>query len=329
MAPPGAGYRTLYKVLRCRDSANAAGCLKHTARPPMIEPAFMAAKDQTDSAILLISCPDRKGIDAAVTRFIAENNGNIIHLDQHVDFERNYFFMRIEWELEGFTIPRDQIGQAFDPIAAQFQMNWSLRFSSYVPRMAVFVSRQPHCLYDILARWKSGEWKVEIPVVISNHPDLEETVRQYRIKYHYFTVTPENKIEQEKKQLAILRDERVDFIVLARYMQILSPVLVDAFPNRIINIHHSFLPAFPGARPYHSAYARGVKIIGATSHYVTRELDAGPIIEQDIIRVSHKDTVEDLIRKGRDLEKIVLARAVWYHLQNRILVYENKTVVFD
>ena len=289
----------------------------------------MTSKEQSESAVLLISCPDRKGIDAAVTRFIAENDGNIIHLDQHVDFERNWFFMRIEWELEGFAIPRERIGDRFRPIAEKFEMEWNLRFSSQVPRMAVFVSRLPHCLYDVLARWKSGEWKVEIPLIISNHPDLEAVARSFGVPFHVFGITPENKESQERKQLELLRRAEVDFIVLARYMQILSPVLVDAYPNRIINIHHSFLPAFPGSRPYHSAYARGVKVIGATSHYVTHELDAGPIIEQDIIRVSHKDSVADLIRKGRDLEKVVLARAVWYHLQHRVLVYGNKTVVFD
>ncbi|HIE10432.1 MAG TPA: formyltetrahydrofolate deformylase [Kiritimatiellae bacterium] len=289
----------------------------------------MTRKEQSESAVLLISCPDRKGIDAAVTRFIAENDGNIIHLDQHVDFERDWFFMRIEWELEGFALPREAIGDQFRPIAGKFHMEWSLRFSSRVPRMAVFVSRLPHCLYDLLARWKSGEWKVEIPLVISNHSHLEAVASSFGVPFHVFPITPQNKESQEREELRLLRAAEVDLIVLARYMQVLTPVLVDAYPNRIINIHHSFLPAFPGSRPYHSAYARGVKVIGATSHYVTRELDAGPIIEQDIIRVSHKDTVADLVRKGRDLEKLVLARAVWYHLQHRVLVYGNKTVVFD
>lgn len=289
----------------------------------------MSAARETNTAILLISCPDRKGIDAAVTRFVAENQGNILHLDQHVDFERNVFFMRIEWDLEGFAVPRQEIAERFRPLAESFRMDWSLHFSADVPRMAVFVSKLPHCLHDLLARWQSGEWRVEIPLVVSNHRDLEPLVRQFGLPFHAFEMTPQNKRACEEEQLRLLREARVDFVVLARYMQVLSEVLVDAFPNRIINIHHSFLPAFPGARPYHSAYARGVKIIGATSHYVTRDLDAGPIIEQDVIRVSHKDSVEDLVRKGRDLEKLVLARAVWYHLQHRVLVYANKTVVFD
>ena len=281
------------------------------------------------TATLLISCNDREGIDAAVTGFLAEHGGNIVHLDQHVDFEENVFFMRIEWELAGFGLPREEIPAVFRAVAERFAMNWRLHFSDYTPRMAIFVSRLPHCVFDLLARVESGEWKVEVPLVIGNHPDPAGLVERFGVEVHHMPVSPENRAEQERRQLELLRSRKVDFIVLARYMQILGEEMVAAYPNRIINIHHSFLPAFPGARPYHSAYARGVKIIGATSHYVTVELDAGPIIAQDIMHVSHKDTVDDLIRKGRDLEKMVLARAVWSHLQNKILVYHNKTVVFD
>jgi len=280
------------------------------------------------SAILLISCPDRKGLVAAITEFISSNNGNIIHLDQHVDLQENVFFSRFEWDLKDFAIDRQDIAEAFSPIARKFDMKWELRFSDYVPRMAIFVSKQTHCLYDVLSRYQSGEWQVEIPLIISNHELARPIAGKYDVDYHYFKMMAENKKEQEAAQIALLKEYNIDFIVLARYMQILSPEFIAHYPNKIINIHHSFLPAFPGAKPYHSAYARGVKIIGATSHYVTSELDAGPIIEQDIIRVSHKETIADFIRKGKDLEKIVLARAVWYHLQNKILVYHNKTVIF-
>jgi formyltetrahydrofolate deformylase len=281
------------------------------------------------SAILLISCPDRQGIVAAVTRFIAEHHGNIIHLDQHVDFQGNIFLMRVEWEEAGFAIPRAEIGDRFRAIADEFRMQWELRWSDRVPNMAVFVSRDPHCLYDVLARVESGEWKVRVPVIVGNHPDLAPVAKTFGIPFETVPIESGNKAAQERRELDLLARHEVDFVVLARYMQILSPGFVDRFPNRIINIHHSFLPAFPGAKPYHSAYARGVKIIGATSHYVTSDLDMGPIIEQDIVRVSHRDSIEDFIRKGKDLEKVVLARAIWWHLQNRILVYNNKTVIFE
>ncbi len=280
------------------------------------------------SVILLISCPDRQGIVAAVTRFIAEHHGNIIHLDQHVDFEETVFLMRVEWEEHGFDLSRGAVAERFMPIADEFQMHWELRYSDAVPRMAIFVSKDAHCLYDVFARVKSGEWKVEIPVVIGNHPDLAPVAKTFGIPFETVPITPENKAEQERHELELLARHQADFIVLARYMQILSPDFVARFPNRIINIHHSFLPAFPGAKPYHSAYARGVKIIGATSHYVTSELDTGPIIEQDVIRVSHRDSLDDFVRKGKDLEKVVLARAIWWHLRNRVLVYNNKTVIF-
>ncbi len=278
---------------------------------------------------MLISCPDQRGIVAAVTEFIARHNGNIVDLQQHVDDAGNVFFMRIEWEEAGFDLPRDGIAGAFRKIAERFRMQYDLRFSDYVPRMAVFVSKEAHCLYDVLSRVQAGEWRAEVPVIVANHPDLEPVARKFGVDFKLFPVTKANKAEQEARELDLLKKTRVDFVVLARYMQILSPALVEAFPSRIINIHHSFLPAFAGARPYHAAHARGVKIIGATSHYVTAELDTGPIIEQDIIRVSHKDSLEDLVRKGKDLEKIVLARAIYHHLQNKVLVYSNKTVVFE
>lgn len=285
--------------------------------------------DSRRSIILLIFCPDRKGIVAAVTSFLAKHNGNILHLDQHVDLQQNVFFMRVEWEEAGFAIPHQDIARHFQPVADEFKMQWELHFSDAVPRMAVLVSKESHCLYDILSRVQSGEWQVEVPVVISNHPTLEPVAKQFGIPYHTLPVGKDNKPEQERKILDLLKRERADLVVLARYMQILSPDFVARHPSRIINIHHSFLPAFPGAKPYHSAHARGVKIIGATSHYVTSELDTGPIIEQDIIRVSHKDSLEDLIRKGKDLERIVLSRAIWWHIENKILVYNNKTVIFE
>lgn len=282
------------------------------------------------SAKLLIHCPDRKGVVSSITEFIFKNNGNITYLDQHVDQSSNTFFMRVEWNLEGFSIPRRKIGEDFGTlIGNSFNMTWKLHFSDETPRMAIFCSKLPHCLYDILSRWKSGELDIYIPLIISNHLDLEPVAKQFGIDFHHFEVTPENKVEQEEKQLKLLKENKIDFIVLARYMQILSKGFVEVYKNRVINIHHSFLPAFPGARPYHSAYERGVKIIGATSHYVTSELDAGPIIEQDVARASHADSVEDLIRKGRDLEKIVLSRAIWLHVNRKTLVYNNRTVIFS
>ncbi len=289
----------------------------------------ISADPANASAILLIHCPDNKGIVATVSEFIYRNNGNITALAQHVDQDQQVFFMRIEWELDGFIIPDDKIGEYFDTlIAKKYDMQWQLHFSSEVPRLAIFVSRQPHCLYDLLARWKSGELEVAIPLIVSNHEDLRPVAEQFGVDFHHFAICGDTKGEQEEAQLELLARHRVEFIVLARYMQILSAEFIGRYRNRIINIHHSFLPAFPGARPYHSAYERGVKIIGATSHYVTEELDAGPIIAQNVIRVSHADAVADLMRKGRDLEKVVLSQAVWHHLQRQILVYRNRTVVF-
>ena len=281
------------------------------------------------NAILLMHCPDQSGIVAVVTDFININGGNILYLDQYVDRENRIFFMRIEWDLTHFIIPEDKIEEYFHSLCAQkYCINFSLYFSDRIPRMAIFVSKMSHCLYDLLARYTAGEWEVEIPLIISNHPDMEIAAKRFGIDYKYFPITKENKAEQEAAELALLKEYDIEFIVLARYMQIVSPEFIIRFPNRIINIHHSFLPAFIGAKPYHAAFERGVKLIGATSHYVTSDLDAGPIIEQDITRISHKDPVASLIRKGRDLEKIVLSRAVEKHIERKILVYQNKTVVF-
>ncbi len=287
-------------------------------------------REKKNTAILLIHCPDKQGILATVTEFLNKNKGNIIYLDQHVDREEKIFYMRVEWELENFAIPTDKIGEYFETLIAHpLQMTWKLYFSDEKPRMALFVSKMPHCLFDILARYTAGEWDVEIPVIISNHETLRPVAERFDIDFQYFPINNENKDDQENNELELLKNYKIDFIVLARYMQILSEDFVKNYPNKIINIHHSFLPAFAGAKPYHAAHERGVKIIGATSHYVTSDLDAGPIIEQDVTRCSHIDTIQMLIRKGRDLEKIVLSNAVYKHLQRKILVFKNRTVVFN
>ena len=282
------------------------------------------------TAKLLLHCPDKPGILAEVTDFITVNKGNIIYLDQYVDHVENIFFMRIEWELENFLIPQEKIEDYFATLYAQkYEMFFRLYFSDTKPRMAIFVSKMSHCLFDLLARYTAGEWNVEIPLIISNHPDLQHVAERFGIPFYLFPITKETKEEQEKKEMELLAKHKVNFIVLARYMQVISERMIDAYPNRIINIHHSFLPAFVGAKPYHAAFERGVKIIGATSHYVTTELDAGPIIEQDVVRITHKDTVEDLVNKGKDLEKIVLSRAVQKHIERKVLAYKNKTVIFS
>ncbi|MEM7713267.1 MAG: formyltetrahydrofolate deformylase [Cyanobacteria bacterium P01_A01_bin.68] len=280
------------------------------------------------TACLLISCPDKQGLVAKIANFIYSNGGNIIHADQHTDFENGLFITRIEWLLDDFNLPQDLIAPAFNSIAQPLEAKWELHFSDSIPRLAIWVSKQDHCLLDLLWRHRAKEFVAEIPLIISNHPNLKEVAEQFNIDFHHIPITKDAKAEQEKKQLEILAEYKINLVVLAKYMQILSNEFVTQFP-RIINIHHSFLPAFVGANPYHKAYERGVKIIGATSHYVTADLDAGPIIEQDVVRVSHRDTVEDLIRKGKDLERIVLARAVRLHLKNRVLVYGNRTVVFE
>lgn len=279
------------------------------------------------TATLLISCPDQRGLVAKIANFVYANGGNIVHTDQHRDQEAGLFLSRVEWQLEGFNLPRPLIGPAFSAIAQPLNASWRLQFSDTVPRIAIWVSRQDHCLLDLLWRHKAGELAGQIPLIISNHPQLQLIADQFGIDYHCLPITADTKAEQEAAQLELLQRYQIDLVVLAKYMQVLSPQFVAQFPT-IINIHHSFLPAFVGANPYHRAYERGVKIIGATAHYVTCDLDAGPIIEQDVVRISHRDEVNDLIRKGKDLERMVLARAVRLHLQNRTLVYGNRTVVF-
>lgn len=292
-----------------------------------------APRQGEKSAVLLMHCPDRPGIIAILTEFINANGGNIIYLDQYVDRVNSIFYMRVQWDLEGFAIPADKIRDYFDTLYAQrFDVTYKLFFTGTPQRMAIFVSKMSHCIYDLLARYTAGEWKewnVEIPVIVSNHPDLSYIADQFGIPFEVIPVTRDNKPEAEARQFALLEHYNIDFVVLARYMQVLSDDFIRRYPDRVINIHHSFLPAFIGSKPYHAAYQRGVKLIGATSHYVTADLDAGPIIEQDIVRITHKDTVDDLVKKGRDLEKIVLARAVEKHLQHKILTYRNKTVVFN
>ena len=286
--------------------------------------------DLRNTAILLIYCRDKQGILASVTEFLNENKGNIIYLDQHVDHEEGLFYMRVEWELEEFTIPREKIADYFETLIAQkYSMQFALHFSDKKPRMAIFVSKMSHCLFDLLSRYVGGDWDTEIPLIISNHETMRPVAESFGIDYKVIAINSANKAQQEQLEIEILEKYNIDFVVLARYMQVLSDDFVKHFPNRIINIHHSFLPAFAGAKPYHAAHQRGVKIIGATSHYVTADLDAGPIIHQDVVRISHIDTVDSLIRKGRDLEKIVLSEAVYKHLQRKILVYNNRTVVFN
>ncbi len=283
-----------------------------------------------NTAILLLHCPDKPGLIAELTNFVTVNNGNIVYLDQYVDHTEGIFFMRMEWDLGKFLIPTDKIEDYFTTLYAQkHNMEFRLYFSDKKPRMAIFVSKMSHCLYDMLARYTAGEWDVDIPLIISNHPDLKPAADRFGIPYHIFPITKDNKAELEPKEMKLLKDNDIDFIVLARYMQIISPEMIAAYPNKIINIHHSFLPAFVGAKPYHAAYARGVKLIGATSHYVTQDLDAGPIIEQDVTRITHKDTIQDLINKGKDLEKIVLSAAVQKHIERKILSFKNKTVIFN
>jgi formyltetrahydrofolate deformylase len=279
------------------------------------------------TATLLIACPDRKGLVALLANFIASHNGNIIHADHHTDFTAGLFLSRLEWQLDGFDLTTAEIAPAFSEIAKDLQANWQLHFSQEIRRLAIWVSRQDHCLLDLIWRQKSQEIRCEIPLIISNHENLKPIAAQYGIDFEYIPIAKDNKALQEVQQLELLKKYQIDLVVLAKYMQILSRDFTIAFPN-LINIHHSFLPAFVGANPYERAYERGVKIIGATAHYVTPDLDAGPIIEQDVVRVSHRDEVSDLVRKGKDLERVVLARAVRYHLQNRVLVYGNRTVVF-
>lgn len=283
-----------------------------------------------NTAVILMHCPDQPGILAVLTEFINTNGGNIVYLDQYVDRVNGIFYMRVEWELDHFSIPKEKINDYFNTLYAQrYSMTYRLSFTEHRQRMALMVSKMSHCAYDILARYTAGDWDVEIPLIISNHPDLKEIGDQFGIPFEVVPVNRDNKAEMEAREFELLERYNIDFIVLARYMQVLSEDFINRYPNSIINIHHSSLPAFVGAKPYHAAYERGVKLIGATSHYVTADLDAGPIIEQDIVRVSHKDTVADLIHRGRDIEKIVLSRAVEKHIQRKILTYKNKTIVFS
>ena len=283
----------------------------------------------TATGVLLLSCPDQPGVVAAVADFIATHGGNIVHAEQHTDDIEKVFFQRVEFEIEGFSIPRQEILSAFTRVSSQFSMKAELKFTDVRPRVAILASKPAHCLLDLLSRWYSGELPADIVAVIDNHPDHSALVNHLGVPYLHIPISPATKLAQEQSILAALHEHQVDLVILARYMQILSPQLVEAFPSRIINIHHSFLPAFIGANPYRQAHDRGVKIIGATAHYVTEELDEGPILDQEVTRVSHRDSVADLTRKGRDLETIVLARAVRAHLEHRVLVYGSKTVVFS
>lgn len=283
-----------------------------------------------NSAILLVSCPDQKGIEASIAEFIFRANGNILHADEHQDREQNLFLMRVEWDLDGFAIGMNEFASAFRPIADRFRMQWRIALSAIRPRVAIFVSKYMHCLVDLLYRHETGELACEIPLLIANHPDAQRWSDFYRIPLHVMRVTKDAKHDVERQQVRLLREQEIDLVILARYMQILSPEFIAAYPShRIINIHHSFLPAFVGGHPHQRAFERGVKLIGATSHYVTEVLDDGPIIEQDVMRISHRDTLDDLIQKGRDLERAVLSRAVRWHIENRILLYGKKTVIFD
>ncbi|MCF7873676.1 MAG: formyltetrahydrofolate deformylase [Candidatus Omnitrophica bacterium] len=281
------------------------------------------------TAILLISSPDQKGITASVTNFIYQNNGNIEHADQHIDSNSNTFFMRIEWSLKNFSIPRKKLKEAFKPLADKFSMNWSLHFSDKNERLAIFVSDKYHCLYDLLHKYKQGYLNGNISLIISNHKQAEPIAKYFKMPFYYFPKNIDNREKIEAKEISLLKKEKIDLVVLARYMQVFSKKFVDIFKNKAINIHHSFLPAFAGNNPYRQAHQRGVKIIGATSHYITEKLDNGPIIEQDTARISHRNSLKDLMRKGQDLETMVLSRAVRLHLDKKILVYGNKTVIFD
>lgn len=283
----------------------------------------------TNTAILLVSAPDKKGITASITDFIYKNNGNIEHADQHIDSNSNTFFMRIEWSLKSFGLSQQEIYNKFKPLAERFKMSWSLYFSHQIENIAIFVSKQTHCLYSLLQKYLQGYLDCNVSLIISNHKQSEPIANHFKIPFYYFPKSKKNQAQMEKKELALLAQKKIDLVVLARYMRIFSPKFTRCYKNRAINIHHSFLPAFAGKKPYQQAYEHGVKIIGATSHYLTEKLDSGPIIEQDIVRVSHRDSVDDLKREGQDLEQIVLSRAVRLHLERKILVYGNKTVIFD
>jgi len=289
----------------------------------------MAAPPESPTATLLVSCPDQKGIVAALAQLLYGHGANILDADQHTDAEAGVFFQRIRFDLAELRTDRTALEQAIREVAERLRMEWRLAWAGERKRMAVFVSRTDHCLYDLLLRHRAGELACEIPLIVSNHPDLEPVARSFGIEYRVFEIRPETKRAQEEAELALLAERRIDLVVLARYMQVLSPHFVEQLRGRVINIHHSFLPAFSGGRPYQQAHERGVKLIGATAHYATKDLDEGPIIEQDVIRASHRDSVDELVRKGRDVERAVLSRAVRWHLDDRVLVYGNKTVVFS
>jgi formyltetrahydrofolate deformylase len=291
--------------------------------------AEIRGRDLKNSAILLVQCPDRRGLDAALADFIFQHNGNILHFEEHQVGEKGFYLARVEWDLTGFQLDVKDFPQKFAPIANKFAMSWRLALGSYQPRVAIFVSKYDHCLVDLLYRQRNGELACEIPLIISNHADAKRHADFYSIPYHVIPVTKENKPEAEQQELDLLRRNTIDLIVLARYMQVLSTDFIRHYPQQIINIHHSFLPAFVGAKPHHQAYERGVKLIGATAHYVTEVLDDGPIIEQGVARISHRDTLEDLVEKGRDMERVALSRAVRWHIENRILLYGNKTIIFE
>ncbi|PZX49839.1 formyltetrahydrofolate deformylase [Algoriphagus chordae] len=280
-------------------------------------------------AILIIQCPDQKGIVAEVSRFLYSYEGNILEVDQYVDEEMGMFFMRAAWELDSFSLEKDEIAARFrEEVGDRFKMDFKLHFNFPKPRMAIFVSKLSHCLFDILGRHHAGQLDVDIPLVVSNHQSLKEIVEAFGIPFHHIPITADTKASAEANQLELMKANKIDFVVLGRYMQILSAEFIKHFPNRIINIHHSFLPAFVGARPYHAAYERGVKIIGATAHYVTEELDAGPIIEQEVARVRHHNSVSELVQIGQDVEKVVLSKAIKYHIDRKVMPIKNKTVIF-
>lgn len=285
--------------------------------------------DDLKTAIILLTCPDRRGLVSRISHFIFERGGNIVDLEEHVDSDEKTFSIRVAWKLYEFSLKPEQIEEAFSPLAKEFNADWRLNFAERKLRVAIFVSKYDHCLQEILWRYSLKEYAIEIPLIVSNHTECKHIADHYRIPFEVFNISPENKFEQEAKQIKLLQENNIDVVVLARYMQILSQTFISYFPNQIINIHHSFLPAFIGGNPYKQAYERGVKIIGATSHYVTQDLDEGPIIEQDIINISHKDSLSDLIRKGRDLERLVLARALHAHFEHRVLVRNKKTIVFS
>jgi formyltetrahydrofolate deformylase len=282
-----------------------------------------------NSAILLVQCPDRKGLDATIAEFIYRYDGNILHFEQHQEGEERYYLARVEWSLDGFRLHLNDFDGAFGPVAHKFGMNWCLRLSDYRPRVAIFVSKYDHCLVDLLYRQRSGELACDFPLIVSNHTDCKRHADFYGVPFQVIPVSKENKTQAEVQQMRLLAEKKIDVVVLARYMQVLSAEFVQQYPQPIINIHHSFLPAFVGAKPYHQAYQRGVKLTGATAHYVTEVLDDGPIIEQGVVRISHRDSLEDLVEKGRDVEKMVLSRAVRWHIENRILLYKNKTIIFE